>query len=170
MHWSTKPNIQREGCSLSTIYRASPHHQRSRHVQDLTRVSQQKVGGLDHILGHVLRTCAGELADVLTDIFNTHYDTSGKDISCILSEGLPPHLTDINCDEVFWAACQTTHHSQPPCIIWPISVCLLSQPLHRGCNIHHFTLSHHSSGPERHLCQNPVHSTHQHSTPSSPRK
>ena len=32
--WSTKPNNQRGGWSLSNIYRASPHHQHSRHMQD----------------------------------------------------------------------------------------------------------------------------------------
>ena len=33
----------------------------------LTRVNPWKAGGPDNIAGHVLRTCAGELADVLTD-------------------------------------------------------------------------------------------------------
>ena len=122
-------------------------------------------GGPDNILGHVLRTCAGELADVLTDIFNISlsqaiiprcFKTSTiipvARITCILSERLPPRGTNTNCD-VFWVACQTTHHSQPPCITWPISVCLSSQPLYRGCNIHHFALSPHSSGSERQLLQ-----------------
>ena len=88
---------------------------------------------------------------------NIHYNTSSKEISCVLSEQPPPRHTDTNCDEVFWAACQTTHHNQPPCITWPTPVCLSSLLLHRGCNIHHFALSRHSSGPERHLRQNPVH-------------
>ena len=35
----------------------------------LTRVNPQKAGGLYNISARVLRTCAGELADVLTDIF-----------------------------------------------------------------------------------------------------
>ena len=43
--WSTKPGNQRECCSFSTIYWTSPHHKQN-------------------------RTSAGELADVLTDIFN----------------------------------------------------------------------------------------------------
>ena len=36
----------------------------------LTRVNPRKAGGPDKIPGRMLRTCAGELADVLTDIFN----------------------------------------------------------------------------------------------------
>ena len=59
-----------ESCSLSTIYQASPHHQRSWHTQDLNQGQSKESGGPDNILGHVLRTCAGELADALTDIFN----------------------------------------------------------------------------------------------------
>ena len=81
-----------------------------------------------------------------------HYNTSGKEISCIPSDRLQPRRNNTNCDEVFQAAYQTTYHSQPPCITWPTSVCLSSQPLHRGCDIHHFALSHHWC-----LCQNPVH-------------
>ena len=70
MLWSTKPDNQRQGWSLATIYLASPHHQCSRHTQDLNQGHSTESRGLDNILGCVLRTCAGELADVLTDIFN----------------------------------------------------------------------------------------------------
>ena len=44
---------------------------------------------------------------------NIHFNTSSKEISCILSEQLAPHRTDTNCGEVFWVAFQSTHHSLP---------------------------------------------------------
>lgn len=53
-----------------------------------------------------------------------YHSSSGKEISCVVSEWLLPHCTD--WDEVFWTACKTTHHSQPPCITWPPSITLLS--------------------------------------------
>ncbi|KAL0146881.1 hypothetical protein M9458_057820, partial [Cirrhinus mrigala] len=37
----------------------------------LTRINPRKAAGLDNIPGHVLRDCAAQLTDVLTDIFNT---------------------------------------------------------------------------------------------------
>ena len=122
----------------------------------LTRVNPWKAGGPDNILGHVLRTCAlwasrcpdwhlqhlpqsGHCPQMLQNI---HYHTRSKELSCNISEWLMPRRTDTNCDEVFWATCQTTHHGQPPCITWLAPVCLSSQLLHRGYNIHHTVINH----------------------------
>ena len=130
----------------------------------LTRVNPQ-----NNIPGRVLTTCAGELADVLTDIFNislsqaiiprffktsTMIPVAKKSVVSCLNDYRPIALTPMvmKCFEQLVKPHTTT----------TISVCLLCQPLHRGCNIHHFALSHHPSGPERQLSA-------QHSIPSSPR-
>ncbi len=73
-----------------------------------------KAAGPDNIPGRVLKDCAAQLTDVLTDIFNTslsqavvptsqiHNDHTGtNEITCVLPKRLPSHSTDSNHNEVF---------------------------------------------------------------------
>ncbi len=80
----------------------------------LSRINPRKAAGPDNIPGRVLKDCAAQLTDVLTDIFNTlaepgsrphmsqiHNNHTGtKEITCVLSKRLPSHSTDSNHDEV----------------------------------------------------------------------
>ncbi len=68
----------------------------------LSRINPRKAAGPDNIPDRVLRDCAAQLTDVLTDIFNTslsqaviptsqiHNNHAGtKEITCVLSQQLP---------------------------------------------------------------------------------
>ncbi len=76
----------------------------------LSRLNPRKAAGPGNIPGRVLKDCAEQLTDVLTDIFNTllsqaviptcldihDYHTGTKEITCVLSKRLPSHSTDHN--------------------------------------------------------------------------
>ncbi|KAF7703588.1 hypothetical protein C0J45_1000, partial [Silurus meridionalis] len=54
-----------------------------------SRVDARKAAGLDGIPGHVLKTCAGQLALVFTDIFNLSL-TQAKDATCLKTTTIMP--------------------------------------------------------------------------------
>ncbi len=76
----------------------------------LSRINPRKAAGPGNIPGRVLKDCAEQLTDVLTDIFNTllsqaviptcldihDYHTGTKEITCVLFKRLPFHSTDHN--------------------------------------------------------------------------
>ncbi len=80
----------------------------------LSRINPLKAAGPDNIPGRILKDCAEQLTDVLTDIFNTSLSKAviprclksttiipvPKKITCVLSKRLPSHSTDSNHDEV----------------------------------------------------------------------
>ncbi len=80
----------------------------------LSRINPRKAAGSDNIPGRVLKDCAEQLTDVLTDIFNTSLSQAiiptclknmtiipvPKKITCVLSKRLPSHSTDSNHNEV----------------------------------------------------------------------
>ncbi len=75
----------------------------------LSRITPRKAAGPDNIPGRVLKDCAAQLTDVLTDIFNTSLSqavvptclkstnnhTGTKEITCVLFKRLPSHSTDV---------------------------------------------------------------------------
>ncbi len=107
----------------------------------LSRINPRKAAGPDNIPGRVLKDCAAQLTDVLTDIFNTslsqavvphmsqiHNNHTGtKEITCVLSKWLPSHSTDSNHDEVLWEVSHEQHQKQPPQHTWPAAVCIPSK-------------------------------------------
>ncbi len=94
----------------------------------LSRINPRKAAGPDNIPGRVLKDCAEQLTDVLTDIFNTSLSqaviptclksttnhTGTKKITCVLSKWLPSQSTDSNHNEVLWEASHAQHQNQPP--------------------------------------------------------
>lgn len=116
----------------------------------LFRINQRKAAGLDSIPGRVLRVCAAQLTDVLTDIFNTllsqavaptfqiHNNYTGtKEIICVLFKWLPSHTTDPNHNEVLWEISHAQHQNRPPQHTRSTPVCITSKPLYRWCNFLH---------------------------------
>ncbi len=81
----------------------------------LSRINPRKAAGPDNIPGRVLKDCAAQLMDVLTDIFNTSLSQAvvptclksttiipgTKEITCVLPKRLQSHCTDSNHNEVF---------------------------------------------------------------------
>ncbi|KAL0199362.1 hypothetical protein M9458_007902, partial [Cirrhinus mrigala] len=57
----------------------------------LSRVNPRKAVGPDNIPGHVLRDCAAQLMDVLTDIFNTSLSQTVVP-TCLKSTSIIPVL------------------------------------------------------------------------------
>ncbi len=65
-------------CRMTHLHKNCPHLPTtgrfvclSRRKEDLSRINPRKAAGPDNIPGRVLRDCAAQLTDVLTDIFNT---------------------------------------------------------------------------------------------------
>jgi len=121
----------------------------------LSRINLRKAVCPDNIPGHVLRDCAVQLTDVLTDIFNTslsqavvptsqiHNNHTGtKEITCVLSKWLLSLSTDSNHDEVLWEVNHAQHQNQPPQHTRSAPVCIPFKPLYRWCNFLHLALTH----------------------------
>ncbi len=77
----------------------------------LSRINPRKAAGPNNKPGRVLKYCAEQLTDVLTDIFNTSQSQAlksttiipknpTKEITRVLSKRLPSHSTDSNHNEV----------------------------------------------------------------------
>ncbi len=117
----------------------------------LSRINPRKAAGPDNIPGRVLKDCAEQLTDVLTDIFNISLSQAviptclksttiipvPKKITCVLSKWLPSHSTDSNHNEVLWEASHAQHQNQPPQHTWPAPVCIPPKPLYGWCNFLH---------------------------------
>ncbi len=115
----------------------------------LSRINPRKAAGPDNIPGRVLKDCAEQLTDVLTDIFNTSLSqaviptclksdhTGTKKITCVLSKWLPSHSTDSNHNEVLWEASHAQHQNQHPQHTRSAPVCIPPKPLYGWCNFLH---------------------------------
>ncbi len=96
----------------------------------LSRINPRKAAGPDNIPGRVLKDCAAQLTDVLTDIFNTslsqavskiHNNHTGtKEITCVLFKQLPSHSTDPNHDEVLWEVSHAKNQNSLPNTLDPL--------------------------------------------------
>ncbi len=100
----------------------------------LSRINPRKAAGPDNIPGRVLKDCAEQLTDVLTDIFNTSLSQAviptclksttiipvpkKSPVSC-LNEYRPIALI-INHNEVLWEASHAQHQNQPPNTLDPL--------------------------------------------------
>ncbi len=116
----------------------------------LLKVNMSEAAGPDNILGLALRTCANQLVDVITNIFNTSLSQkSVKSLQYVVFEKLvpvyyvycyaPKHQDKfLVCVNLLGnkpnsdSANQRQHHSQPG--LSP--VCIQSQQIHRGCHLH----------------------------------
>uniref|UniRef100_A0AAX7TJ37 Reverse transcriptase domain-containing protein n=1 Tax=Astatotilapia calliptera TaxID=8154 RepID=A0AAX7TJ37_ASTCA len=136
----------------------------------LSRINVHKAAGPDGIPGRVLRACSGELAGVLTDIFNLSLahavvpacfkSTSivpipkNSNPSC-LNDYRPVALTPIitKCLEqlvlAHFKSCLPPHPGPPPIRIPP-------EQEHRGCSLHRTALCPLTPGQQQHLRQNAV--------------
>ncbi len=117
----------------------------------LSRINPRKAAGPDNIPGRVLKDCAAQLTDVLTDIFNTSLSQAvvptclksttiiqvpkKSPVSC-LNDYRPIALTPImmKCFEFFSHA---KNQKQPPQHTRSAPVCIPSKPLYGRCNFRH---------------------------------
>ena len=120
--------------------------------QTLRKVNIRKAAGPDNIPGRVLKGCADQLAQVLTDIFNTSLDQGivppcfksatiipvpKKPIITSLNDYCPIALTPHN--EVLQEAGEEPHHRIPPL---SIRSSLLTTPTAVIYSVVHLSLSH----------------------------
>ncbi len=117
----------------------------------LSTINPRKAAGPDNIPGRVLKDCAEQLTDVLTDIFNTslkpgsyphmsqiHDNHTGtKEVTCVQSKRRPSHSTDSNHNEVLWEVIHIQNQNQPPQHTQSAQVCIPPKPLYGWCNFLH---------------------------------
>ncbi len=143
-------------CRTTHLHKNCPHLPMTRHSvlspadvrQTLSRINPRKAASPDNIPGRVLKDCAEQLTDVLTDIFaepgshphmsQIHDNHTGtKKITCVLSKWLPSHSTDSNHNEVLWEASHAQHQNQHPQHTRSAPVCIPPKPLYGWCNFLH---------------------------------
>ncbi len=117
----------------------------------LSRINPRKAAGPDNIPGRVLKDCAAQLTDVLTDIFNTSLSQAvvptclksttiipvpkKSPVSC-LNDYRPIALTPIMM-KCFERLVMQKNQKQPPQHTRSTPVCIPSKPLYGRCNFLH---------------------------------
>ncbi len=117
----------------------------------LSRINPRKAVGPDNIPGRVLKNCAAQLTDVLTDIFNTSLSQAvvptclksttiipvpkKSPVSC-LNDYRPIALTSITM-KCFERLVMQKNQKQPPQHTRSAPVCIPSKPLYGRCNFLH---------------------------------
>lgn len=135
----------------------------------LLRINPRKAAGPDNIPGWVLKDCAEELKDVLTDIFNilrsqTVFPKCFKATTIIpVSKSrthpvtrLPARCTDLHHYEVLRATGHAVHKIHSSSLPRPIPVCIQNQQVHRRCHLSCSPSSPYTPGLQRLLCANAI--------------
>lgn len=66
-----------------------------------------------------------------------YYYTTGKEVTCINTQWLPPYIADSHCDEVLWKACPKPHNIQTVQCLTHFSLhTAITTPLRMPCQQH----------------------------------